>query len=179
MRGRYLNKNGGTQTIDSYLNRIHCGRTLGFFVSLCLVLVLSAPMPVAALPDGFQETTVFSDLSQPIAARFAPDGRIFVAEKSGIIKVFDNLSDSTPDIFADLRTNVYNGRDRGLLGLAIHPDFPNTPYIYVLYTFDADVGGVRRPNGATPVRTLPAIPVTAARSAAVCPAWKWISQRTR
>ena len=141
MRGGYLNINGRTQTIASYLNRIHFSRTLGFFVSLCLVLVLSAPMPVAALPDGFQETVVFSGLSQPIAARFAPDGRIFVAEKSGIIKVFDNLSDPTPDVFADLRTNVYNGWDRGLLGLAIHPDFPNTPYIYVLYTFDADVGG--------------------------------------
>ena len=141
MKGEYLNSVGGTQTRISYLNRSHFGRMVKFLGSLYLVLIILAPMPLAALPAGFQESVVFSGLSQPIAARFAPDGRIFVAEKSGIIKVFDNLNDPAPDIFADLSTNVYSGWDRGLLGLAIHPDFPNTPYIFVLYTFDADVGG--------------------------------------
>ena len=141
MKSRYLNPNGGMHLIISYLNRIHFGMVLRLTVPLYLVLMLLAPMPLAALPSGFQETVVFSGLNQPVAVRFAPDGRIFVAEKSGIIKVFDNLSDTTPTIFADLSLNVYNGWDRGLLGLAIHPDFPNTPYLYVLYTFDADVGG--------------------------------------
>ena len=31
--------------------------------------------------------------------------------------------------------------DRGLLGLAIDPDFPAKPFIYVLYTYDAPIGG--------------------------------------
>ncbi|HEX6473630.1 MAG TPA: NPCBM/NEW2 domain-containing protein, partial [Candidatus Limnocylindria bacterium] len=44
-------------------------------------------------------------------------------------------------VFADLRTNVYNFWDRGLLGMALHPDFPNTPRVYVLYTYDAEIGG--------------------------------------
>ena len=73
--------------------------------------------------------------------QFASDGRVFVAEKSGLIKVFDNLEDSTPTIFADLRTNVHNFWDRGLLGMALHPNFPTTPYVYVLYTYDAVIGG--------------------------------------
>ena len=55
------------------------------------------------LPDGFQESTVFSGLTNPTVVRFAPDGRVFVAEKRGVIKVFDSLTDTTPTVFADLQ----------------------------------------------------------------------------
>ena len=93
------------------------------------------------MPAGFQEEIVFSGLTEPTAVRFSPDGRVFVAEKSGIVKVFDNLSDTTPTVFADLRTQVHNFWDRGLLGLALAPNFPTDPWVYVLYTFDAAIGG--------------------------------------
>ena len=79
----------------------------------------------------FQQSTVLTGLTQPTVVEFAADGRVFIAEKSGLIKVFDNLSDTTATMFADLRTNVYNYHDRGLLGMALHPDFPDTPYVYV------------------------------------------------
>ena len=117
-------------------------RTL-FFAALLVVATLSRAGGARAvtLPYGFQESVVFSGLTQPTAFKFAADGRVFVAEKSGLIKVFDNLSDPTPTIFADLRTNVHNYWDRGLLGLALDPNFPTTPYVYVLYTLDAAPGG--------------------------------------
>src|SRR5919205_271507 len=84
------------------------------------------------LPAGFQETTAFSGLSNPTVVRFSPDGRVFVGEKSGLVKVFDNLADTTPTVFADLRTNVQNYWDRGLLGLALDPGFTTgSPYVYV------------------------------------------------
>ena len=51
-------------------------------------------------------------------------------------------------MFADLRTQVHNFWDRGLLGLALDPDFPDDPYVYVLYTHDAAIGGRRRRAGA-------------------------------
>ena len=105
--------------------------------------------PAATLPSGFQESIAFSGLTNPTVVRFASDGRVFVAEKSGLIKVFDNLSDPTPTLFADLSTNVYNFWDRGLLGLALHPNFPATPYVYALYTYDAAIGGVA-PRWGTP-----------------------------
>ena len=56
----------------------------------------------AAVPVGFQESVVWSGLTNPTAIRFAADGRVFVAEKSGNIKVFDNLADTTPTVFSDL-----------------------------------------------------------------------------
>jgi PKD repeat protein len=95
---------------------------------------------IATLPAGFQESIPISGLTFPTSFRFASDGRVFVAEKSGIIKVFDSLDDTTPTTFADLRTEVDDYWDRGLLGLALDPDFPTTPYVYVLYTYDAPPG---------------------------------------
>ena len=123
-------------------------RAAGILLSLCLVApVVGDPPPVSAatLPAGFQETTVISGLTAPTVVRFASDGRVFVAEKSGIIKVFDSLSDTAPTVFADLRTNVHDFWDRGLLGMALAPNFPTDPYVYVLYTYDHILGDTTAP----------------------------------
>jgi len=112
--------------------------------AILAVILLALLRPVAAagaLPAGFQEKTVFSGLTEPTTVQFSRDGRVFVAEKSGLIKVFDDLSDSTPTTFADLRTGVHNFWDRGMLGMVLDPDFPTDPYVYVLYTHDAPMGG--------------------------------------
>jgi glucose/arabinose dehydrogenase len=119
------------------------GALVAFTLAASSLVALHSPQPAAAasLPPGFQEEIVFSGLTEPTAVRFSPDGRVFVAEKSGLIKVFDNLTDTTPTVFVDLRTQVHNFWDRGLLGLALPPNFPTNPYVYVLYTFDAAIGG--------------------------------------
>ena len=57
----------------------------------------------AGAPTGFTESIVFSGLTNPINIEFAADGRVFVAEKSGIIKVYDNLSDTRPPASAPFR----------------------------------------------------------------------------
>jgi glucose/arabinose dehydrogenase/PKD repeat protein len=104
------------------------------------VVTTARPAAAATLPPGFQETTVLSGLTNPTVVRFSSDGRVFVAEKRGVIKVFDSLSDTTPDVFADLNVNVHNFWDRGLLGMALAPNFPADPYVYVLYTYDHVLG---------------------------------------
>ncbi|HEY0715098.1 MAG TPA: PQQ-dependent sugar dehydrogenase, partial [Polyangia bacterium] len=101
----------------------------------------STRRPLAVLSAGFQEVAFWRGLDKPTAVRFSPDGRVFVAEKRGRIQVFDNLADTTPTEFARLDTNVHDYWDRGLLGLALHPQFPTQPYVYVLYSLDAPVGG--------------------------------------
>jgi glucose/arabinose dehydrogenase len=101
----------------------------------------SATTAALTLPQGFQDSVVLSGLEGPTAVRFAPDGSVFVAEQSGIVKVYDSLSDPTPTVYADLRTNVHNYADRGLLGLAVNPNYPADPSVYALYTYDAAIGG--------------------------------------
>jgi glucose/arabinose dehydrogenase/PKD repeat protein len=131
------------------------GRTTRFAVVAALVVAaVAAPTPAAqgaTLPPGFQESVVFSGLQNPTVVRFVPDGRVFVAEKRGVIKVFDSLTDPTPDVFADLNVNVYNFWDRGLLGMALAPDFPADPHVYVLYTYDHELGSTASaPRWGTP-----------------------------
>ena len=123
-------------------------RSRAFPVTVVLVLIaaattlLGAAAPAAAaLPKGFTVVTALSGLTQPTAVRFAPNGRVFVAEKRGTIQMFDDLADTTPTQVADLRTDVNNVSDRGLLGLAVDPGFPDRPYLYALYTFDGPMGG--------------------------------------
>ena len=90
--------------------------------SLAAVILAGQPATASAsTPPGFSESTVFSGLNLPTNLRFSPDGRVFVAEKSGLIKVFDSAHDTTPTVFADLRTEVYNYWDRGLLGTRARP----------------------------------------------------------
>ena len=111
----------------------------------------AVPGEAAALPSGFSDNVLFSGLTFPIAVRFSPDGRVFVAEKSGIIKVYASLTASTPTVFADLSTQVHNFWDRGFLGFTLDPNFPTTPYVYALYAFDAAIGGTApRWNDACP-----------------------------
>jgi glucose/arabinose dehydrogenase len=119
---------------------------LVLLIGLTLLSSATATWPVAAAgptaPASFQIAPVFSGLKNPTDMAFSADGRIFISEKAGLIKVFDSLSDTTPDIFADMTTNVYKGpNDHGILGLALDPGFPGNPYVYVLYTYDAPIGG--------------------------------------
>ncbi len=114
---------------------------LALVATLVPLVALSPIEPAGALPAGFSEQTVLSGFNEPMAVEFSDDGRVFVAEKSGIIKVFDGLGDTTATVFADLRTKVYNGDDRGLMSIALHPDFPAEPWVYVLYAHDAAIGG--------------------------------------
>ncbi|WP_238412146.1 PQQ-dependent sugar dehydrogenase [Saccharothrix deserti] len=99
------------------------------------------PTATAAVPTGFTDTLAIGGLTSPTAVSFAPDGRVFIAEKSGLIKVFDSLADTTATVFADLRPRTQDFWDRGLLGLAVDPRFPARPFVYAVYTHDAVPGG--------------------------------------
>lgn len=92
------------------------------------------------LPEGFRDDVVFEGIGDPTSIRFAPDGHVFVAEKAGKILVYDGIGDDTATVFADLRTEVYDPADRGLLGLAVDPQFPTRPYVYALYAYDHVLG---------------------------------------
>lgn len=80
--------------------------------------------------------TILSGLTRPTSLDWTPDGQtMYVSQKNGIVyTVVDGVQQSTP--FIDIRDIVNDTADRGLLDIAIHPDFENTPYIYLLFTYD-------------------------------------------
>jgi glucose/arabinose dehydrogenase len=122
------------------MRRIRIRVVLAAVCVAAILMLAVAPAPASELPSGFQDEPVITDLAEPSTFRFAPGGRVFVAEKSGEILVYDDLDDTSPEVFADLRTEVYDTGDRGILGLALDPEFPTKPYVYALYTYDHILG---------------------------------------
>ena len=114
---------------------------LAFLATLALALGCAGGAGATTLPSGSQESSAFTGLTEPMSVEFAPNGRVFVAEKSGIIKTYTNLSDTSATQSADLRTKVHNYWDRGLMSIAVDPNFPTEPYVYVYYVHDAAIGG--------------------------------------
>ena len=91
------------------------------------------------------EQVVVSGLNQPIAFEFAPHdpSLIYIAEKGGVIKVFDTDT-GAQSTFIDISSEVNNIQDRGLMDIALHPDFgtpvepgqPEHNYVYAFYVVD-------------------------------------------
>jgi len=90
----------------------------------------------------FQRQTVVSGLTTPIDFGWSADDKLmFIAQKDGVVKVFNSTTkvlESKP--FIDISSQVNNVSDRGLLSLAVHPDFGKNPngnnYVYLLFTYD-------------------------------------------
>lgn len=82
------------------------------------------------LPTGFEAKIVASGLSGATAFEIAPDGRIFVSEQTGALRVIKN-GKLLPEPFVELPVTAK--WERGLLGVTVARDFPKTPYVYVCY----------------------------------------------
>jgi glucose/arabinose dehydrogenase len=82
-------------------------------------------------PTGFAQVLIKNGIASPTAIAFAPDGRIFVAEQTGKLRVIkDNTLLPTP--FIQLTVNASG--ERGLIGIALDPDFSTNNFIYLYYT---------------------------------------------
>jgi glucose/arabinose dehydrogenase len=95
------------------------------------------------LPAGFQADPVPFVFDLPTAIAFLPDGRLLVAEKGGIVYVVQG--GSRQPLWAH-EEEVLNTDDRGLLAIAVDPDFAANRYLYFLYTVDPDSNGIELDN---------------------------------
>jgi glucose/arabinose dehydrogenase len=85
------------------------------------MVVVGSALSGASVPSGFAETQIATSLD-PSAMAFAPDGRLFVLEKIGRVRVIKNNA-LLADSFMDISSSVNNSNERGLIGLAFHPQF--------------------------------------------------------
>ncbi len=86
--------------------------------------------PLAALPSGFAETQI-SGLSNPTAIAVHPDGRVFVCQQGGALRVIKNGA-LLPTPFTTITVDSFF--ERGLLGIAFDPNYASNRFIYVYYT---------------------------------------------
>jgi glucose/arabinose dehydrogenase len=108
-----------------------CARRGALSVAALLLLALALPASAATLPPGFSETQVASGLSSPTAMAFAPDGRLFVCQQGGQLRVIKNGALLAAPF---LSVTVNSSGERGLLGVAFDPDFATNQFVYVYYT---------------------------------------------
>jgi glucose/arabinose dehydrogenase len=112
---------------------MHRARVRRVVVALAFLASLSAATPAyaATLPSGFTETIVASGLANPTSMAFAPDGRLFVTQQAGALRVIKNGALlATPFLSVPVDSNG----ERGLLGVAFDPAFATNNYVYVYYT---------------------------------------------
>jgi glucose/arabinose dehydrogenase len=92
---------------------------------------MAADVRAITLPSGFTEFPVASGLSSPTAMAFAPDGRIFICQQGGSLRVVENGALVSAPF---LSLTVDSAGERGLLGIAFDPNFASNNFIYVYYT---------------------------------------------
>lgn len=104
-------------------------------VSLVVLLALGLLFPTTSsaiqVPPGFNDSVFVSRLTQPTACEFAPDGRLFILQKQGAVRIFKNRT-LLPGFALSIPVNSVS--ERGLLGLAFDPAFETNQFIYLYYT---------------------------------------------
>jgi glucose/arabinose dehydrogenase len=113
--------------------------TLGLSVPLALAAVAIATALAVdcadaqtQLPDRFIDQIVASGLNDPVGMAFLPDGRLVVVERAGAVRLIveGKLGAFDPMIVVD---SVEVSGDRGLTGVAVDPQWPTRPFIYLYY----------------------------------------------
>lgn len=116
------------------------------------VLIDDATVPAVPLTGEFVAQTLVSGFDTPVEVEWLPDGRMLVAEQSGLVQIVNTDGSVAATPLLDIENIVNAGtKDRGLIGFAVHPDFENNPYIYAAYTYDPpevnDNTGLAGPDG--------------------------------
>lgn len=109
-------------------------------VIAALLTSLSAAGQAPRLPSGFTEAVYENGLNNPTAMAFAPDGRLFVLQQSGEVRIITAAGALLPGAFHDFA--VDDAGERGLLGIAFDPNFSSNNFVYFYYT-ESDTGGSR------------------------------------
>jgi glucose/arabinose dehydrogenase len=113
------------------------------------LLVVVAPPPLAAITFNdagfFSEPVATLAPFKPVGVTFAPDGRIFIWQRDGVIRIVKNGA-LLPTPFLDISSKVNSYNDHGLLGVALDPNFTANGWVYLFYTYET----TGNPNDTTP-----------------------------
>src|SRR5262245_963510 len=100
-------------------------------LSFLRVELLEDRLTPVTLPPGFNESVFAAGVNVPTAMAVAPDGRVFVAEQTGDLRVVQNGA-VLPNPFVKL--TVDSSGERGLVGVTLDPNFAANGFVYVYYT---------------------------------------------
>ncbi len=92
---------------------------------------LASPVDAATLGIGLEPVAGLTNIPSPVALAHAGDSRLFIVLKGGKIRVFDGTDTTT---FLDISGLVSTDGERGLLGLAFHPNYASNGFFFVYYS---------------------------------------------
>ncbi len=102
---------------------------------LLALSILLMVVNLAAQPGQMSLQTFATGFSNPLFVTNAGDGRIFVVQQAGKIYILNQQGQRTSTPFLDIDPRVNStSNERGLLGLAFHPDYKNNGYFFVNYS---------------------------------------------
>jgi glucose/arabinose dehydrogenase len=121
--------------MHAYLARL--GRALIALFLLVQLFGVSAPASPPMPPNGFSDTLITDQVSAPTALAFTPDGRLLITQQTGELRVYQSGTQPLSNAL-DLNTGnqICIDVERGLLGVAVDPNFATNHSIYVYYTFN-------------------------------------------
>ena len=111
-------------------------KTIFSFLLFCFFVILSFSQTLELTPFA-------NNFNDPIEMAHAGDNRLFIVEKSGIIKILNSDGSVNTIPFLNLSSSVGSGGERGLLGLTFAPDYATSGRFYVNYT---DNSSTQTPN---------------------------------
>jgi glucose/arabinose dehydrogenase len=130
--------------------------TLTLLTAVGTLLALAISPAQGAVPNGFTQSQVASGLAGPMDMEFAPDGRLFVAEEAGKVRIVK--PNGTLATFLDISSKVDIAGERGLMGVTFDPNFATNHFVYLYYT--------RKATATTPVHNR-VVRVTASGDSAI------------
>ncbi|MEX0997767.1 MAG: PQQ-dependent sugar dehydrogenase [Flavobacteriaceae bacterium] len=107
----------------------------------CLFSLLIATV---SLSQDLELQLVANGFSSPLELKHAGDDRLFVVEQGGRIKILNSDGTINPTPFLNISSSISSGGERGLLGLAFHPDYASNGFFYVYYTNPAGNSQISR-----------------------------------
>lgn len=109
--------------------------------TLCGLLALSCsktnqPDPATSEPESsvLSTRTVADGLTQPWSIVFGPDNQVWTTERAGRLLRIDPVSGQSVAV-QGIPSDIVQRGEGGLLGFALHPDFPNDPRVYFAYDY--------------------------------------------
>src|SRR3954453_19424628 len=120
---------------------------LGRLLAVAMLVTLLVPAwlfvqarPAAALDTGFSDDLV-TGVASPTALAFTPDGRLLITTQPGQLRVYQGGAlVATPAIDLATARSICTNSERGLLGVAVDPNFATNHYIYLYYTVKTGAG---------------------------------------
>ena len=103
-------------------------------VGVALLLPVGTRPTSAVPPTGFEDVLV-ADVSAPMEVAWTPDGRMLIIGKAGQLRIYQGGA-LLPAPALDLAAKLCTNGERGLAGLAVHPNFASNRFIYLYYTYN-------------------------------------------